>query len=242
MSGGDLGDILETDTPPASPGQALSPITIDIATANTTVHYRKPESVKTEETDVDSLSPTSKVCSPISRSSPPPPSSISVGRSVSPVMGGRPFSPPSMISPPSEAGSSGGGSGGGSISLLQHDQPQRIAEYKRASWYADENEEKELAQAAQAAQAAARAEAQAAAAAVVAGEDAVEEATEQQAAASSVSGSQPRKPAPMIRQNTEPILKYKPFQQVLLLQENAIIVLVVMVITVMVVVMVVNGR
>ena len=218
VSVGDLGDILETETPPQSPTDDSAPsdrdtVTISMTTpSSSAVRYRRRGATSdvTEETDLESLSALSKV-----------------GGGGSVVPHGRTQSPPLPTSPTSSIPTSptsprarspdddtergeGGGSGGFSladvktrktgaskvkpitsptetVALRQRDQPRRIAEYNRDSFTGEEIEGLNVSG---------------------------EESGHKEASPPPTTATNPSPVPPMVKQKTEPALKYKPFQQV----------------------------
>ena len=139
MSTGDLGDIVETESPPKSPlgshkaTSTTDTVTFNLSSTTTSAIYRKTDSTRTEETDIESLSPTSKVTSPLSKGSPPRPSSPTAVEHV----GTDPMSPCDF------GGIRGGRSGLASAAAANtemltlmgnREQPKRLAEYNRNSW------------------------------------------------------------------------------------------------------------
>ena len=138
VSIGDLENIQETDTPPQSPTDSQpsvgDTVTIKMPTESPAkVHYKKyGEAEKTEETDVDSSSPTSKVTrrgAALTQSHSPPrapsPTSRQSSPSKSPVkqrLASRLSQSPPRVGSPTEE-----------LARLSREQTRRIAEYGGSS-------------------------------------------------------------------------------------------------------------
>ena len=128
VSIGDLENIQETDTPPQSPTDSQrstnDTVTINMDTPGHTVHYRKRgDQNHADETDIESMSPKSKVPSDVPSDITPRPRLSSFSPATSPVS--YPNSPKNRkarVGSPTEE-----------IARLAQDQPRRLAQHNTPS-------------------------------------------------------------------------------------------------------------
>lgn len=204
---------MEMETPPRSPtnsqqSECGDTVTISMGSqATSSVHYKRygAGSDKTDETDIESLSPTSKVVSPPPRGfspsgrsqSPPQPTSPSTSprsrsrsrsRSPPPAKLAQGLSSFTLGTPPSRKAPTE------TFAKMQRDQPRRIAEYNRRSLIDDDEDGESLN--------------------VSAFLPPEQVAPPSQTPTPSSDHHKIHTHPPMVKQKTEPALKYKPFQQV----------------------------